>query len=127
MRPGWDALQDLRSMISGIPDKKPDSITQEVADAADRITAARVVKEMVREGKPLSKLGEIGLRIAAKKEAHDRKADELAARLDAIDKREPAAFAIGDAVIEEREMDLRDMERSMRALSNLPNVVSGKS
>lgn len=128
MLPGWDKLQDLRSQIAGKPVEQPKpDITQAIADAADRITAARVVTQMVREGKPLSKLGEIGLRIAAKKEAHDRKADEWAQRLDALDKREPGAFAIGDAVIEERESDLRDMERTMRTLSNLPNVVSGKS
>lgn len=119
MLPDWDKHQDLRKPASA-------DISQAVADAADRITAARVVHQMVRE-KRVSKLGEIGLRIAAKKEAHDRKADDWAKRLDALDKREPTAFAIGDAVIEEREIDLSDMERSMRALSNLPNVVSGKS
>lgn len=128
MRPGWDALQDLRAKISGKAEEpdKPD-ITQAVRDAADRITAERVVTQMAREGRRVSKLSEIGMRIAAKKEAHDRKADEWAVRLDALDKREPEAFAIGDAVIEEREHDLADMERSMRNLSNLPNVFSGKS
>jgi len=45
--------------------------------------------------------------------------------LNKLDAREPEAFAIGDAVISERETDLTDMERSMRTLSNLPNVVFG--
>jgi hypothetical protein len=68
----------------------------------------------------VSKLAAIGDRIKTKKLAHDAKADEWAARLDAIEKREPAAFAIGDAVIAEREADLSEMEGTMRTLSNLP-------
>lgn len=105
-----------------------------------RIVAARTGRAMeasrkleavltagIEEGKRVSKLGAIAERIAAKKAAHDAKADEWALRLDGLDRREPDAFAIGDAVIEEREADLSDMERSMRQLGNLPNVVSGGS
>lgn len=72
----------------------------------------------------MSKLGAIADRMKAKKVAHDAKADEWAARLDAIDQREPHAFAIGDAVIAERDADLAEMEATMRTLSNLPNVSS---
>jgi hypothetical protein len=66
----------------------------------------------------VSKLAAIGERIAAKKAAHDRKADEWAARLDEIEKKEPRAFAIGD-VIAEREADLAQLESTVRTLSNL--------
>lgn len=81
-----------------------------------RVVAARKLRKDMRMGK----LGEIADRIAEKKKCHDAKADEWAKRLDAIDKREPEAFAIGDSVIEERETDLHQMESDLRKLSNLP-------
>lgn len=99
--------------------------TDRTIDASKRLD--RVLQAGIQEGKRVSKLGAIAERIAAKKIAHDAKADEWALRLDAIDRREPEAFAIGDAVIDERETDLADMEREMRTISNLPNVVSGGS
>lgn len=66
MLPGWDRLQDLRK--GGAPEPqapapsaeqlpKPD-ITQAVADAADRITAYRVVNQMARKDK-MSLLGKL--------------------------------------------------------------------
>lgn len=99
-------------------------ITAAIWHSANRIAAQRAG---LVEGKRMSKLGAIADRIAAKKAAHDAKADEWGARLDALDGREPEAFAIGDAVIAEREGDLAEMERTMRSLSNLPNVVSDGS
>jgi len=87
---------------------------------------ARLV-EWIREGRRMSKLAAIGDRIAAKKAAHDRKADEWAKRLDAVDAREKDAFAIGEAVIIEREADLSELEGTVRTLSNLPLVVPGQS
>lgn len=86
---------------------------------SDRIQAYRVG---LVEGRRMSKLAAISERIIEKKAAHDKKADEWAARLDDLDKREPGAFAIGDAVIAEKEGDVAEMERNMRTLSNLPNV-----
>jgi hypothetical protein len=44
-----------------------------------------------------------------------------------LDKREPEAFAVGDAVIAEREADLSGMEQDLRTLSNLPLAGSGGS
>lgn len=99
--------------------------TQALSGAADAIALSTAVISAKRV--KMSKLGAIADRIAEKKKAHDAKADEWAARLDALDRREPDAFAIGDAVIEEREGDLRDMENTMRTLGNLPNLVSGES
>lgn len=134
MRPGWDALQDLRSKIAGKPVDQPKrDIASQLTDpealqnGIERIVTARVLTHIATEGKRLSKLAEAAERIAKKKAVHDAKGDEWAARLDALDQREPGAFAIGDSVIDERETDLGDMERTMRTLSNLPNVVSGKS
>ena len=68
----------------------------------------------------MGKLGSIAERIAQKKAAHDAKAEEWGARLDAMDAREPEAFRVGDAVIAERDQDLASMERDLRQLSNLP-------
>jgi hypothetical protein len=67
----------------------------------------------------MTKLAAIADRIKSKKAAHDAKADEWAQRLDAIEQREPQAFAAGDAVLAEREQDLAVMESEMRQLSNL--------
>lgn len=120
MLPGWDRLQDLRRGADKAKTEIKPDITQAVADAADRITAVRVVT-YGQGGKPVSKLGAVADRIAAKKVAHDKKADEWAARLDELDKREPTAFAFGDAVMDERETDVKEMEANMRKISNLPN------
>lgn len=108
---------DLRYAAARVP---ASGITQVVADATDRITAYRVVRQMASEGKRMSKLAAISERILEKKVLHDGKADEWAKRLDELDRREPAAFAIGDAVIEEKEGDLAEMEKNMRTISNLP-------
>jgi hypothetical protein len=43
MLPGWDKMQDLRGFIGPKQKEKPD-ITQAIADAADRVTAYRVIK-----------------------------------------------------------------------------------
>lgn len=77
--------------------------------------------DRIWKGKPqMGKLGDTAARIAQKKAAHDAKAEEWANRLNAMDKREPEAFAVGDAVVSEREQDLSEMEKDLRQLSNLP-------
>jgi hypothetical protein len=73
-----------------------------------------------------SRLAEIADRIARKRAEHNAKADEWAKRLDAIDKAEPAAFAAGDAVMSEREADVRQFEDTIRQLSNLAPPGSGQ-
>jgi hypothetical protein len=77
-----------------------------------------VLDRNIRQGRPMTKLSAIADRIRLKKLAHDKVADEWAARLDALDKREPEAFAAGHAVLAERETDLAGMESDLRALSN---------
>lgn len=132
MLASWDRLQDLRRGTNKPTELDPEAVravkgvttVEGINHNADRIEAYTTG---LKEGRRMSKLGAIAERIAAKKQAHDAKADEWAGRLDALDRKEPESFAIGDAVIEERETDLADMERNMRAISNLPNVVSGKS
>jgi hypothetical protein len=98
--------------------------TRSTLAASGRLDA--VLTAGITEGKRVNKLAEAADRIKRKKLAHDAKGDEWLKRLDAIDAREPEAFAAGDAAIEEREVDLADMEATVRALSNLPNG-SGKS
>ena len=87
----------------------------------------RAEREKLWEEEAMSKLADIADRIKTKKESHERKADDWARRLDAIDRREPQAFAAGDAVIAERDADLSEMENTMRQLSNLPLAGSGHS
>lgn len=138
MLPVWDKLQDLRGgkpaeqrtntevAVAAI-DQSAREVRAVTSEKTIRANAERLagVRQGIKEGKRMSKLAEAADRIAKKKQVHDAKGDEWAARLDAIDKREPEAFAMGDAVISERETDLTEMERTMRTLSNLPNVVSG--
>lgn len=71
----------------------------------------------------MGNLASIGDRLVVKKREHDAQADEWSARLDAMDKDEPAAFAAGDAVVKERESDLAEFETDMRKLSNFPPIV----
>ena len=131
MLPGWDRLQDLRG--GKYPAKKEpeavkgDATARAVHGVTDQATinlnAERISAYAagVKEGKKMSKLAEAAAGIAERKIAHDAKGDEWLRRLNAIKAREPEAFRIGDAVLDEREADLVDMENTMRQLSNLPN------
>jgi len=101
------------------PAPAPD-IKTAIEGLTDRTIAARVVTNMVRIGQ-VSTLAAVADRIKAKKEAYQKKADEWAKRLDALDAREPEAFKAGEQGIETQETDLSDMESMMRTLSNLPN------
>jgi hypothetical protein len=83
--------------------------------------------EWIGGARPMTKLAAIAERIKAKKAAHDKIADDWSARLDAVERREPDAFAIGDAVIAEREADLADLESTVRTLTNAPSSDSGPS
>src|ERR1700726_4981322 len=110
--------------------RSPTEIEADRQYAAARLASTKldaVLTAAIVEGKRVSKLSEIADRIKTKKAAHDTKADEWAARLDEIERREPHAFAAGDAVIAEREADLAQMESTMRTLSNLPLVGSDQS
>lgn len=83
------------------------------------IQGATLRVEAINREVRMSKLGAVAERLKAKKAVHDAKADEWASRLDALDRREPEAFRAGDTVIGEREVDLAEMEATMRNLSNL--------
>jgi hypothetical protein len=87
----------------------------------------RAEREKIAREEGMSKLSEVASRIKQKKAAYDAKADEWGRRLDALDRREPEAFAVGDAVVAEREMDLKSMESDLRQLSNLPLTEGGHS
>ena len=68
--------------------------------------------------KSMATLSAVAARIKAKKIAHQAKADQIAARLDALDQLEPHAFAAIEHSISGMETDLGDMESEIRALSN---------
>jgi hypothetical protein len=97
----------------------PPATAEHIISQVGRVLDATVAAEN-RKTRTMGKLGAIAERIAEKKKAHDKKADEWASRLDKIDNLEVSAFQVGDAVVDEREADLRDFESDMRQLSNLP-------
>jgi hypothetical protein len=113
------AYRDTRHRVEILADREYAAVRR----ASWRLDAKLV--EWIRKGRRMSKLAAIGDRIAQKKLAHDRKADEWAKRLNAVDEREQHAFAIGEAVIVEREADLADLESTVRGLSNLADSGSG--
>lgn len=91
------------------------------SEAAERLD--RVLADAIAEGKrsrPMSKLAAVAERMAKKRAEHDAHADRFMAKLDAIDKAEPAAIARGEAFLAEREADMREFEDTLRQLSNLP-------
>jgi hypothetical protein len=98
--------------------------TERAIDASYKLDG--VLAKGIAEGKRVSKLAEAVAAIKDKKLAHDAKGQEWMDRLAKITEREVEAYAIGDAVVNEREADLREMEATMRELGNLPNVGSGK-
>jgi hypothetical protein len=100
--------------------QRVDPLTHDLQTATDRIAAAVPVAQAIVNGRRMTKLAEIADRMARKRALHDAQADSFAARLDAIDRREPDAFARGEAFLKERETDLQDFEASLRQLSNLP-------
>jgi hypothetical protein len=100
--------------------RRVDPLTHELQTATERIAAAVPVAQAIVNGHRMTKLAEIADRMARKRAIHDAQADSFAARLDAIDRREPDAFARGEAFLKERETDLQDFEASLRQLSNLP-------
>ena len=58
-------------------------------------------------------------RISQKKEARSKWAESMAARLDAMDAAEPAAFAGAEAVLAAQESDLGRLEEENKKLGNL--------
>lgn len=72
----------------------------------------------IGEARRMASLASVSDRIKAKKELYAKKAEAWAVRLDALDKREPDAFAATEAAIGAHETDLSDMEADMRALTN---------
>lgn len=91
----------------------------------ERIQSARVVAQAIVEGqqakaelKRMASLASVADRIKTKKANYAAKAEGWAARLDALDKREPDAFAATDAAVTAYESDLSGMEADMRALTN---------
>lgn len=97
------------------------------ADPGEVVTLFEDKAEPEEPEPRMSKMESIADRIATKKLAHDAKADEWAKRLDALDAKEPLAFAHGDSVIAEREYDLAQFDKTIRTISNLPLGDSDKS
>lgn len=72
-------------------------------------------------------LADVAARIRVKKSKHDMLASDWASRLDKMDAAEPALIDAGESVLAEREADMREMERNIRVLGNLPFAESPKS
>lgn len=99
-----------------------DRLRQSLAADTEQIKAVRetrlIAVAAVGEAKRMASLSSVADRIKAKKQLYAEKAESWGARLDALDKREPDAFAATEAAIVSHETDLSDMEADMRALSN---------
>lgn len=65
-------------------------------------------------------LADVAARIRVKKSKHDMLASDWASRLDKMDAAEPALIDAGESVLAERESDMKEMERNIRVLGNLP-------
>lgn len=72
-------------------------------------------------------LADVAARIRAKKAKHDLLASDWASRLDKMDAKEPALLEAGESVLAAREADMREMERNIRVLGNIPFDDSQKS
>lgn len=107
------------AVIPSTPDPLPD-LAPALKQTTDRISAAIPIAKAIVDGRRMSKLAAVADRMTAKRAAHDAKADAFMARLDVIDKAEPAAFTRGEAFLKDREADLREFEDTLRQLTNLP-------
>jgi hypothetical protein len=65
-------------------------------------------------------LADVAARIRVKKSKHDMLASDWALRLDRMDAAEPGLIDAGESVLAEREADMKEMERNIRVLGNLP-------
>jgi hypothetical protein len=83
-----------------------------------RVVAPAFVELVRPERGTMTSLSAVADRIKAKKAAYAAKAEVWAARLDKLDKLEPAAFAAADAAVTAAEADLGGMEADMRTLTN---------
>lgn len=120
MLPTWDKLQDLR--------KGPEPITQAIEDAADRITAYRVVNQMARKDK-MSLLGKLQHLTESAQDFHketEQALDGIAAKIEAgKQKRDEATakhHAYYDAIIGAVDESTQVIDR----LSNGPLHGDGK-
>lgn len=72
-------------------------------------------------------LADVAARIRVKKSKHDMLASDWALRLDRMDAAEPGLIDAGESVLAEREADMKEMERNIRVLSNVPFEGSQRS
>ena len=85
------------------------------------------LKRSIGETKKASSLADVAARIRTKKAKHDMLASDWGTRLDKMDAAEPALIEAGESVLSEREDDMKEMERNIRVLGNLPFEDSHKS
>lgn len=72
-------------------------------------------------------LADVAARMRAKKARHDMIASDWSGRLDKMDAAEPGLIDAGERVLGERESDMKEMERNIKVLGNLPFDDSPKS
>ena len=68
----------------------------------------------------MGKLQAVAQRIRQTKLGLELEADRLAAKLDELDKKAPAAFERGHSIISQHNADVDAMDAELRQLSNLP-------
>ena len=89
----------------------------------ERIIAAQIIARALvnsnKAAKPMGKLAEAARRIRAVKEESEKEADRLIERVDEFQKKAPAAYEVGHAILNKGHADLAEMEAELRQLSNL--------
>lgn len=75
----------------------------------------------------MSKLHLLADRIKATKARLDRRADELASRLDVMDSVAPTVFGRAHSFMDSQEADVQSLDDGLRELSNLPLDVAPAS
>jgi hypothetical protein len=105
---------------------KSEIITPNQAIESSRKLDVHLTKAIEDTRKTVS-LADVAARIRIKKANHDLLASDWARRLDRMDAQEPALLSAGESVLAEREADMREMERNIRVLGNIPFDDSQKS
>ncbi len=121
MLAGWDKAQDLRQGEQKAPERPKPDITKAVADAADRITAARVVSQMVREGKRMSLLGKMQHLTETAQDFHretEAALDGIAAKIEAAKKKREEAEATHHGYY---DAIMAGVDESIKAIDRLSN------
>lgn len=84
------------------------------------IRALRIVRQCMRQGVDVGKVSSLAERIRDMKAGLDKEADKIHSALDNIDKAAPIAFERSHRYIASQAAEVKEIEDTLRQLSNLP-------